>query len=267
MEINELTPEEIESGEYYRRGRLWYSELFHRPISQRSYYLVVITLSLINLFFAALSFSEIFPIHQRVPFIVYSNDVWEELPVTKALNPGKSRNENQAVMEFLLASYMEARESYDQAHYDLRYRSVWTQSTPEVFERYKAELTDASSIYSPYHLYSNHSKRVVRPLSIEFPPEEKGKHASIKFLATVISTADNQEENVSKWQADIIFDYTPFAIDQSLEVKHWWIAHAVCKLGKVFCLTGDTPATSDGKPKVIPMTFLVSDYQVKRLLE
>ena len=49
----QLLAADVESGSYYTSAaRNWYSELFHTPIAQRSYYIFVILLSLINMYFA-----------------------------------------------------------------------------------------------------------------------------------------------------------------------------------------------------------------------
>ena len=56
-----------------------------------------------------------------------------------------------------------------------------------------------------------------------------------------------------------MYKYTDFSVDQALD-QHSGVAH-------FFGLTGNTVAASGDEHKVVPMTFVVSDYQVKELLE
>jgi type IV secretory pathway component VirB8 len=251
--------EAIESGAYYKDARQWYSDLVHRPIAERSYYVVVIILALVNFVFAMWSFIGIFPIHTRVPFVVYSKDIWADLPRIKPIVVAKVRDKNLTMMQFLLESYVASRESYDLPNYELRYRNVWSQSTTDVFRRYR-ELMDAQNIYGPYHLYTDRAKRVVHPVAVTYDHDAGIEHAHVVFTASVLTLAENREESRTKWQADISYHYTPFVVDQGIDARHWWLAH-------VFGLTGDAPKVSDESAKVMPMTFLVSDYQVKELLE
>ena len=53
---------DVDSGSYFNLARNWYSELYHTPIAQRSYYIVIILLSVVNMYFAVKSFLGVFPI-------------------------------------------------------------------------------------------------------------------------------------------------------------------------------------------------------------
>jgi type IV secretory pathway component VirB8 len=249
---------DIESGAYFTNSRRWYSELFHTPIAQRSYYVLVILLALLNMYFAILSFLGVFPIVVPVPFITYSNNIWEDIPHIRRIATDETENKNSAVMQFLIASYVENRESYDLPLFELRYRNIWSQSTKNVFEEYKRQI-DATNPYSFYRLYTNRSRRVVDILSLDFDRSGDLSQAHVTFEATVISLADGQEIGHSKWRADFTYKYTNFAVDQSLE--------SVSKVARFFGLTGDSLKASGEKRKVVPMTFIVSDYKVKELLE
>ena len=249
---------DLESGSYYSDSRKWYSEIFHTPIAQRSYYIIVILLALINSYFGVQSFLGVFPLSHIVPFAIYSNNVWEDIPRIRRISTKSSENKGVAVMKFLLASYVENRESYDLPQFELRYRNIWSQSTKEVFEEFKKQI-DASNPYSFYQLYTNRSRRAIYVESMDFESGKNEYVAHVVYTASVLSLSNNDEIGHSKWRADLTYKYTNFWVDQSLDTNN--------KMAKLFGLTGDSVRTSGEKRKVIPMTFIVSDYKVKELLE
>jgi type IV secretory pathway component VirB8 len=249
---------EIENGEYFRESRRWYSEIFHTPIAQRSYYVLVILLAMINMYFANVSFSRVFPITVSVPFITYSNNIWEEIPHIRRITSDELEDKNAAVMKFLIASYVDNRESYDLPLFELRYRNIWSQSTKNVFEEYKKQI-DASNPYSFYRLYTNRARRYVEVQSLDWGRANNTMQAHVIFEAYIILLADGSELSHSKWRADITYKYTDFRVDQSLDTRN--------AIARFFGLTGDSLKASGEKRKIVPMTFIVSDYKVKELLE
>jgi type IV secretory pathway component VirB8 len=255
---SKLTTADIESGAYFATSRQWYSELYHTPIAQRSYYIIIIMLSLLNGYFAVKSFLEVFPIRVIVPFVTYSSNLWEEIPRIQRITNEESEDKNVSVMKFLLTSYVKSRESYDLPLFELRYRSVWSQSTKDVFDDYKKQI-DASNPYSYYQLYTNRSRRIIEIDSLDYERAKDEFVAHVTFEAVVISLSNNEEASHSRWRADVTYKYTNFVVDQSLD--------ATSGVARFFGLTGDSLRASGEKRKVVPMTFIVSDYKVKELLE
>jgi type IV secretory pathway component VirB8 len=249
---------DIESGAYFRDGRRWYSEIFHTPIAQRSYYIVVILLALINMYFAIMSFLGVFPIIVPVPLISYSHNIWEEIPRIQRITTDELEDKNVSVMKWFIKSYVESRESYDLPFFELRYRNVWSQSTREVFDDYKRQI-DPSNPYGFYRQYMNRSRRTVNVISLDFDRGRTTSQAHVTFEAHVISLSNGQEIEHSRWRADFSYKYTDFFVDQSLESNN--------SLARFFGLTGSSLKVSGEKRKVVPMTFIVSDYKVKELLE
>ncbi len=250
--------EDIETGEYYVAAKGWYSDIFHTPIAERSYYIIIITLAIINFFYALDSFIGIFPVRPSAPFITYSENSLDEWPRIKRLSVSSSEDKNIAVMRFLLENYVINRESYDLKNYELRYRNIWSQSTDAVFEAYKAQMA-ASNPASPYHQYTNEAKRVVDVMSVTYNTGKEASHARIIFKTTIISLVNNKEISHTKWVADITYKYDNFVVDQRLNTDN--------KLAKFFGLTTDAHKDSGEKDSVVPMKFIVSDYQMKELLE
>ena len=254
----EIIAQQLGSGAYYTQARRWYSELFHTPMGQRSYYIILILMALLNMYFAILSFLGVFPIVVPVPFITYSNNIWEEIPRIQRISQDSLEDKNVAVMKFFIRSYVENRESYDLPFFELRYRNIWSQSTKQVFEEYK-KLIDASNPYSFYRQFTNRSRRIVDVLRMDFDRGSSASVAHVTFEAHIMSLIDGQEIGHSLWRADFNYKYTDFFVDQSLETNN--------PIARFFGLTGSSLKDSGERRKIIPMTFIVSDYKVKELLE
>lgn len=253
-----LTPQDVEDGTYFRKARQWYSDMYHYPVTERSYYFIIIFLSLVISMYGVQSFYGIFPLSVKIPFLVYSNDAWVDLPIAKKIAIDPREDKNDAVMRYMVEDYVVNRESYDLERYELRYRNIASESTRGVFEKYK-ESMEATNLYSPYRIYTNRFKRVINMTSYSFERGEKESRAVVDFYASVLNVFDGQEVKRGKYRAEITYHYVNFSIDQSLD-SYVWIAH-------LFHLTGDTIKASGEKRKVIPMKFVVSDYKVKELLE
>lgn len=254
-----ITPEEVADGTYFRKARQWYSDIHHYPITQRSYFFIIITLSLFISAYGVSAFYGVFPLTVKVPFLVYSEDAWVDLPIAKKITQDPYEDKNDAVMRFMLEDYVVNRESYDLDHYELRYRNIASESTRGVFDKYKANM-DATNLYSPYRIYTNRFKRVVNLLTYNVN-KDAGHDSTVRitFYATVVNVFDGQEVKRSKYQVDMRYHYDPFKIDQRLD-SYVWIANF---LG----LTEEGIKASGEKRKVTPMRFIVSDYQVKEMLE
>jgi type IV secretory pathway component VirB8 len=157
-------------------------------------------------------------------------------------------------------SYVINRESYDLSKFELRYRNIWSQSSKEVFEQYKKEI-DAANPYSFYRLYTNQFKRLANITSLKFQhvPGRGASTAQLVIECPVISLSSGKEESSTKWRVELTYKYTDFWVDQSLDFNS--------PLARFFGLTGSSLKVSGERRKVVPMTFIVSDYTVKELLE
>lgn len=253
-----LANADIENGTYIRKARQWYSDIYHVPIAERSFYIIIIILAIINSLLAVQSFLSIFPLNVKVPFLTYSEDAWADLPIAKKLVVDPLEDKNFAVMRHLVKTYVVNRESYDIENYELRYRSTGTQSTKSVFEKYKENM-DATNLYSPYRIYTNRFKRNITIIDTAFQSMGKDAAARVVFYASVVNVHDGREAKRAKFQADINFQYSNFDVDQSLDENVW--------IARLLGLTGQSIKASGDKRKITPMKFVVSGYEVRELLE
>lgn len=253
-----LTNADIEDGTYIRKARQWYSDIYHVPIAERSFYVIIIVLAILNSLLAVQSFLSIFPLNVKVPFLTYSDDAWADLPIAKKLASEPLEDKNFAVMKHLVKTYIVNRESYDIENYELRYRNIASQSTKSVFDKYKENM-DATNLYSPYRIYTNRFKRNINVASIAFQSTGKDAFARIIFYASVVNVFDGREAKRAKFQVDMNFQYSNFDVDQSLEENVW--------IARLLGLTGQSIKASGDKRKITPMKFVVSGYEVRELLE
>lgn len=254
-----LTAERVEDGTYFLKAREWYSTLYHYPMTERVYYVILIFISLVTTWFSFDSFNSIFPLSVKVPFLVYSNDAFVDNPVAKLITNDPREDKNVAVMRYMIEDYVVNRESYDLDHYEFRYRNIAAESSRDVFEKYKDSM-DATNLYSPYRVFTSRFKRIIELTNFSFDiGDGRNSKSSVEYYASIVNVFDGQEVKRTKHRATLVFHYDRFSVDQSLDA-FVWVAHF---LG----LTGDTIKASGDKRKVIPMKFIVSGYESKELLE
>jgi type IV secretion system protein VirB8 len=219
--------EKIRSGEFFRESRLMYDFAVHDPMAERYFYLLVSVLSGFVLLAGIIAVNGLYPLKHSMPFIVSSTNITDEYPSIHSLLTIKNESASAAVLRFVIQNYVTLREEYDIDKFDRNTSGIKSQSTPQVFEEYQ-RLTSPTTPESPITLYQRHSKRNIQVLSTR---QLSDSTMEATFEATVISKTDVKK---SSWQANITFNYSGIALDES---------------------TG----------KVIPFTFTVTGYKVKRL--
>lgn len=255
---NDTIAKSIEDGTYYAAARSWYSEIFHTPIAQCSYYAILLVLTVLNLYFSFFALTGIFPLNKPIPFTIYSNSVLDDVTRIRRLAESNKEDRNVALMKYLLTSYVINRESYSLDKYELRYRNIWSNSTAQVFDNYK-QAVSVTNTQSPYRQYTNLARRLITVDSITYETGPLTSHATVIFSSSVVSIVTNKEIRHTKWKTDITYKYTNFAISQKLASKS--------SVAEFFGLTESAVKGSGEKQEITPMSFIVSDYQLKELLE
>lgn len=248
----------VEDGSYYKNARNWYSDIFHNPIAERSYYIITTILSLICFYCSVEALIRLHPISPTVALTIYSDDIWDNIPRIKKLAESSEEDKNAAVEKYMISDYVMKHESYDLPKYEFRYRNVWSHSTPAVFEQYKQNI-DANNPSSPYRQFADQEVRNINIRSIQYTEGPQTSHAEVIFDASIVSTETKKEIQSTLWKADITYQYTDFYVEDAAggsKKPHTSL------LG----LTEDATKGSGEKKEITPMTFIVSDYKVKELL-
>ncbi len=256
-EHNSLT-DSIEDGSYYVAAHRWYSDIFHAPIAERSYYIIVLLLACLNVYYSGSAFMSMFPLNAPAAFNISVGDIWTEYPRIQKLARSSSEDKNVALMRYLIENYITNRESYDLRSYEFRYRNIWSTSSAQVFDTYKT-LVDPSNPLSLYHQYTDLANRTVEIVSMDYDRKPEIAHAHVVFRTHVTSVVTMRELRQAKWEADLSYKYTDFKVDQKLNTHN--------SIAALLGLTGKGAKGSGEKRGVTPMTFMVTDYQVKEMLE
>jgi type IV secretion system protein VirB8 len=219
--------EKIRSGEFFRESRAMYDFTVHNPMAERYFYVLVCALAGIIFLASIVAVNGLYPLKRAVPFIVSSTNIAEDFPNIHTLTAQKNEDPSGAVLRFVIKNYVLLRESYDINTFDRNTNGIKSQSSEQVFAEYQ-RLTSPTNPESPIALYQRHSRRVVTVLSTRQLNETT---IEATFEATVIGKTDVKK---SAWQANITFNYSGIALDES---------------------TG----------RVKPFTFTVTSYKAKRL--
>jgi type IV secretion system protein VirB8 len=219
--------EKIRSGEYFREARAMYDFAVHDPMAERYFYVLVCALAGIIFLASIVAVNGLYPLKRSVPFIVNSMNITEDYPNIRTLISQKDETASTAVLRFVIKNYVVLHEEYDINTFDRNGNGVKSQSTEAVFAEYQ-RLTNPTNPESPIALYQRHSRRSINVLSTR---QTGNDSIEAVFEATVIG---KNEVKKSRWQANITFNYSGVALDES---------------------TG----------KVKPFTFTVTGYKVKRL--
>lgn len=219
--------EKIRSGEYFREARGMYDITVHDPMVERYYYLFVSALAGFIFFVSIIAVHGLYPLKRSIPFIVNTTNIAEDYPHIHSLLSRKGEDPNAALLQFLVKNYVTLREEYNIDTFDRNANGIKSQSTESLFAEYQNQ-TSPTNPDSPIALYQRHSRRTVSVFSAR---QMSDGSMEVTYEATVIGKLDAKK---SMWQANMTFNYTGIALDES---------------------TG----------KVKPFTFTVTGYKAKRL--
>lgn len=225
---SEEIAQDLRKGTYFEQARQWYGMIYHAPMAERSFFIVVTLTALLTTFFGIMGFMGLFPLQPAKPFYIPT----QEATLVPTIVPLAEETEdpNVALQHFLLSRYVTAREEYDPRTKASYARFVRRQSAPDVTAAYDRQ-TSQSNPYSPSALYEDRLVRHIRITSLTIPPVPgENRKARIEFEATV---GNRDQSETTRWYADVAFRYTGISIDQRTE-------------------------------EITPMTFVVTGYEVHK---
>lgn len=249
--------EKAQQGTYYEESRAWYAQIYHAPLIERSYFIIIILIAFITVIASVNSFISVFPLAPAIPFVVKSDDVFEEVPRMERLAVQGS-DRNMAVAQYLIKNYILRRESYvyDPAALERNYNNVRSQSSQKVLDEYRSGF-DAKNPGSPFNLYANHTRRRVDLTGLSI---EKQSQDTYRARATFTERLEGKRKTVTpEWFADITFNYTYYEVEQDIKDL---------SLFNFFSIALDVYFNHDKyhekkKFKVTPMTFVVNQYSTQ----
>lgn len=217
-------PDEVkaqtESGEYFLSARRWYDDLYHKPLAERCYFIVITLLCATTILFSYLVYQSMFPLSPAVPYPVTSADISQEMPLIKPLRVRPAEDLNLAVARYLAANYVEARESYlyDVTQLEWRFNRVRSTSDDEVFVQYQQHMNPENT-ESPLTKYGRTAQRSVTVQRVIVKLEGEPKRATVHFTAQV---EQGGEITSKKLIADIAFRLPELKVNtETNKVMQW----------------------------------------------
>lgn len=211
----------VETGEYYTAGRKWYDELYHRPLAERSYFVLITLMSALTIFLSLMVYSSMYPLSRAVPYTILSNDdTSDDVPFIMPLREQVAEDLNLAMSRFLLKNYVVTREKYKYDVVDLerRFNRIRSTSGEREFGKYQAE-TNPENPSSPYNKYGRDIQRSVEIQSVQINLQTVPPQASIYFTTNLIKGGSQQ---VNQWLATIAFRLPALAVDQQTNAVLQW---------------------------------------------
>ena len=202
------------SGQYFALSRNWYDELYHRPMIERGYFILLSLFAFLTIFFAFLVYESMFPLAPTVPYLVTTDNINEDMPVIRHLRTQEDQTLSESLAKFLIEDYVTQRETYNytQDTIERRFNRVHSTSNDAVFGAYQ-RLMNPENRASPLSYLGRDGTRRMRINSTQFTvrPETADGTGTVRF--TTVTTRDGKETNQS-WQADIAFRLPPLKVDQ-----------------------------------------------------
>lgn len=222
--------EKVRSGDYYREARQWYSAIYHAPLTDRCFFIVVTALAGINTLIALIALLSLLPISPEIPFVLTSKDYTRELPrITRLAEEEEAAT--PALIRFFVKHYVTKRESYTIDTILGNINAVRAQSVEGVYNIFR-RFVDPQNPKSPITLYERHTTRSIRVVSTQIDTRKEPYTARVVFDATLTNL---RGESTSRFVADMTFRFNEVTIDQETS-------------------------------KVSPLRFLVTGYNVKEKL-
>lgn len=203
----------VANDSYFTHAKQWFDEVYHRPIAERSYFILIMMLSAVTIFFSTITYFSMQPLSRTVPYTIYSEDIAEELPVISALRSFPGEDINLAIARFLLSNYVTERESYryDVVRLEWQFNRVRSTSGDREFQRYQ-RFINPENPGSPFTKYGRNAVRSVNIYDIQMDLESNPQKATLYFTTTVVRGKERQQNN---WVANITFRFPKLTVDQN----------------------------------------------------
>ena len=204
----------VDDGEYFRRGREWSRLLFDLPIIERSYTVLALVVTLCALFFNVLTLQSMFPLNTPVKLVFENNNSGFEFPrLVRLARPGEPLQ--MALSRYIAMQYVQSREAYvyDRDFIDQRYRLVYNQSAPEVFQQYRT-MYDPNNPKSPLNTLAQNAVQEVTdifPVMTMDPPKNGVATGLAEIYYTEVTRGTAKQQLVRK-KASIRFTMLELSI-------------------------------------------------------
>ncbi|MDG1286068.1 MAG: VirB8/TrbF family protein [Rickettsiales bacterium] len=216
---------------YFVNAKQWFDEIYHRPLVERSFFILIMALSALTIFFSAITYLSMLPLSRTVPYTIYSDDLAEELPIISKLRSKPAEDINVAVARFLLSNYLKEREAfrYDVTKLEWQFNRIRSTSGEKEFQRYQ-RFINPENPSSPFNKYGRSATRTVSIYDIRMDLASYPSRATLYFTTNVARGKQQQQNN---WVTNITFRFPKLTVDQNTnEVLQWNTAKETYELAE-----------------------------------
>lgn len=202
----------MRNGTYFKEAHAWYQTLYIRPISERSFFLVIGLLAGFIGVCGVLSFMALLPIHSRPLMVIASNDIESEVPSITRLRTGQEPVD-PAMRRFFLSAYVSTRESYSESNAAANRAFVLAHSDPATVTAYLATMANDHP-QNPVNVVGAKGRREVEILDVTINDQVEPPIASVRYY--VQDTANGQSTRTT-WLATVGYYYTPLILKEVVD--------------------------------------------------
>lgn len=204
----------VKSGEYFKRARNWYTEMFIYPYVLRSEAFVVFVAIILALCLVAININVLFPLNKQVGYAIFVDDTAE---FSAKINDANYYNDDvyRSVSKIFLETYVDIRESYDYPSLANNMLFLQRTSTKPIYNKYN-DYISIDNPDSPVLTLEKYATKIVSVQSVKFTTKN---YATVNFNTKAIKNT-GKIINDQDWQAEITFlidevkselkDNTPF---------------------------------------------------------
>ncbi len=182
MDLSNLRSKKAENASSHKQeSKTWYEDRYETIRVQRNFLAVVTLASLITTLLAAWSVSLLTPQKTVKPFVIQFDEK-TGYAVAVQSEDKQSLTADDAIKRYFVVKYINAREGYDAASFEQKYRIVQLMTEQGLFRDYKRKF-NPDNPDDPIQKYARHTALNVQFKSITFITENTAQ-ARIKLYTT-----------------------------------------------------------------------------------
>ncbi len=191
--------QDIRSGDYFKRARIWYATKYITPLSQRSMLLIFLGIIGVMLLGIILNVISLFPVVKQVRYSINSNIFQSSANIISA--DQIANNSLRSIADIMIRNYVIHRESYDYDQLKSQFAFIQNNSTRLVFRKFYNYMSIDNSL-SPVLKYQKYIRRSVNILSTEYSNDNQ---VTVVFSTLAKNSGGEISENMV-WQASLNYE-------------------------------------------------------------
>ena len=197
--------ESIEDGSYFKEAIHWYNEVFLYPLRSNAFMMGAgVSISVVFLFILY-SLWGVFPLSEQVRVVVKTSDTLSRQVRLESVGSA-AEDTKEAVVDYLVTKYINAREIYDPTTYESDYYFILSSTEKNIFNDYYDKISKKSA-WNPAVLYKKGFRGDIRVMSTHY--DSKNNVVDVKFNKQNynIYSGERSSENFSARVQFYLSDY------------------------------------------------------------